>query len=100
MLITGDLNPDAYFRLAKYYQQIISGVTNQDIVLDPDGWVHSGEVIRIPFYLAETDITARAVLLTDSPHSVIFGLETPGVRPFGRQSRTRWWRSALATRST
>ena len=78
MLITGDLNPDAYFRLAKYYQQIISGVTNQDIVLDPDGWVHSGEVIRIPFYLAETDITARAVLLTDSPHSVIFGLETPG----------------------
>ena len=78
MLITGDLNPDSYFRLAKYYQQIISGVTNQDIVLDPDGWVHAGSVIRIPFNVTETDITARAVLLTDNPQSVIFGLATPG----------------------
>ena len=78
MLITGALNPDAYFRLAKYYQQIISGVTNQDIVLDPDGWVYAGSVVRIPFYVTETDITARAVLLTDSPARVILGLETPG----------------------
>jgi len=78
MLITGELNPDSYFRLAKYYQQIIAGVTNQDIVLDPDGWVHAGSVVRIPFNVTETDITARAVLLTDNPHSVIFALETPG----------------------
>lgn len=78
MLITGELNDDAFFRLAKYYQQIISGVTNQDIVLDPDGVVHSGEVVRIPFEIAETDITARAVLLTDNPAAVLFGLETPG----------------------
>lgn len=77
MLITGELNQDAFFRLAKYYQQIISGVTNQDIVLDPDGVVHSGEVVRIPFDIAETDITARAVLLTDNPNGVLFALETP-----------------------
>lgn len=77
MLITGDLNQDAFFRLAKYYQQIISGVTNQDIVLDPDGVVDSGEVVRIPFDIADTDITARAVLLTDNPAAVLFGLETP-----------------------
>ena len=77
MLITDDLNQDAFFRLAKYYQQIISGVTNQDIVLDPDGVVHSGEVVRIPFEIADTDITARAVLLTDNPFAVLFGLETP-----------------------
>lgn len=77
MLITGDLNQDAFFRLAKYYQQIISGVTNQDIVLDPDGVVHRGEVVRIPFDIADTDITARAVLLTDNPFAVLFGLETP-----------------------
>ena len=77
MLITGDLNQDAFFRLAKYYQQIISGVTNQDIVLDPDGVVHSGQVARIPFDIADTDITARAVLLTDNPAAVLFGLEAP-----------------------
>jgi len=83
MLITGDLNQDAFFRLAKYYQQIISGVTNQDIVLDPDGIVHSGQIVRIPFEIAETDITARAVLLTDNPSAVLFGLETPGGDTFG-----------------
>ncbi|MET8179629.1 tyrosinase family protein [Streptomyces sp. NPDC005336] len=77
MLITGDLNPDAYFRLAKYYQQILSGVTNQDIVLDPEGVLHPGEVVRIPFRLTEADITARAVLLTDHPRAVLYGLETP-----------------------
>lgn len=77
MLITGELNLDSTFRLAKYYQQIISGVTNQDIVLDPEGVVHTGEVVKIPFEIAETDITARVVLLTDNPYSVIFGLETP-----------------------
>ena len=83
MLITGDLNQDAFFRLAKYYQQIISGVTNQDIVLDPDGVVHSGQVVRIPFDIAETDITARAVLLTDNPSALGFGLETPAGEVIG-----------------
>jgi hypothetical protein len=78
MLITGDLNPDAYFRLAKYYQQIIAGVTNQEIVLDPDGVVHPGQIVRIPFYLNETDIIARVVLLTDNPWAAIFAVETPG----------------------
>lgn len=84
MLITGALNPDAYFRLAKYYQQIIAGVTNQDVVLDPEGIVRAGEVVRIPFYLTEADIVARAILLTDNPKAVIFGLETPAgqiIRP-------------------
>lgn len=83
MLITGELNQDAFFRLAKYYQQIISGVTNQDIVLDPDGVVRSGEVVRIPFEIADTDITARAVLLTDNPSAVLFGLETPAGEVIG-----------------
>lgn len=78
MLITGDLNTDAYFRLAKYYQQIIAGVTNQEIVLDPDGVVYPGQIVRIPFHLTEADITARAVLLTDNPSAMIFGIETPG----------------------
>lgn len=78
MVITGELNEDAFFRLAKYYQEIISGATNQDIVLDPEGVVHSGEIVRIPFDIADTDVTARAVLLTDNPSAVVFGLETPG----------------------
>ncbi len=83
MRITGELDSDAVFRLAKYYQQIAAGATNQQIVLDPEGTVHAGQIVRIPFWLAETDVTARAVLLTDNPHAVIFGLETPGGNVLG-----------------
>jgi tyrosinase-like protein len=77
MLVTGALNQDALFRLATYYQQIIAGVTNHDIVLDPEGWVQPGTVVRIPFWIAETDILARAVLLTPQPWGLQFALETP-----------------------
>ena len=77
MLITGALDGDALFRLATYYQQIIAGVTNHEIVLDPEGWVQPGVITRIPFWIAETDILARVVLLTPQPWGLLFGLETP-----------------------
>lgn len=77
MLMTGDLTPDATYRLAKYYQQIFAGVTNDDIVLDPEGYVGPGSAIRIPFWLSETDISAKAILLSPAPHAIKFTLETP-----------------------
>lgn len=95
MLITGALDGDALFRLATYYQQIIAGVTNQDIVLDPEGWVQPGVVTRIPFWIAETDILARAVLLTPQPWSLQFALETPAgdIVPQGLASPMVDWRA-------
>jgi hypothetical protein len=77
MLMTGDLTPDATYRLAKYYQQIFAGVTNHDIVLDPQGHVGLGPEIRIPFWLADTDISAKAILLSPAPYAIRFRLETP-----------------------
>jgi hypothetical protein len=77
MLMTGDLTPDATYRLAKYYQQIFAGVTNNEIVLDPEGFVGPGQEHRIPFWLNEADITAKAILLTPAPHAVQWLLETP-----------------------
>jgi hypothetical protein len=77
MLITGALDQDALFRLATYYQQIIAGVTNHEIVLDPEGWVQPGAVVRIPFWIADTDILARAIVLTPQPWALQFALETP-----------------------
>jgi hypothetical protein len=77
MLMTGDLTPDASYRLAKYYQQIFAGVTNNEIVLDPQGYVTAGTEVRIPFWLSETDITAKAILLTPAPYGIRFRLETP-----------------------
>lgn len=77
LYLTGDLNSDAYFRLAKYYQQVLAGVTNNQIVLDPEGWIAPGQEHRIPFWLNETDITATAVLLTAAPFALRYTIETP-----------------------
>jgi hypothetical protein len=78
MVMTGDLTPDAYFRLAKYYQQILAGVTNNEIVLDPEGWILPGQKHRIPFWLNEADILAKAILITPAPYATIpYVLETP-----------------------
>lgn len=77
LLMTGDLTPDAYFRLAKYYQQIIAGITNNEVVLDPEGWISPGQKHRIPFWLNETDLTAKGILLTPAPHAIRYVLETP-----------------------
>jgi hypothetical protein len=77
MMMTGDLTPDANYRLSKYYQQIFAGVTNNEIVLDPEGFVGPAQEHRIPFWLSEADITAKGILLTPAPYAVHYVLETP-----------------------
>jgi hypothetical protein len=77
MLMTGDLTPDATYRVAKYYQQIFAGVTTNEIVLDPEGFVAPGQEHRIPFWLNEADISAKAILLTPAPWAIQWVLETP-----------------------
>lgn len=77
MQMTGDLTPDATYRLAKYYQQIFAGVTNNEIVLDPEGFIGPGQEHRIPFWLNETDITAKGILLAPAPYAIRYVLETP-----------------------
>ena len=77
MLMTGDLGGDDFFRLAKYYLQIVAGVTNAEIVLDPEGWIAPGQTHRIPFNLNEADISADIILLSSNPTMIDFFLETP-----------------------
>ena len=79
VLMTGILDSDDYFVLQKYFLQILSGVKNTDVVLDPDGWIQPEQEIRIPFHLNEADITADVILLTaDAPPDVFsYMLETP-----------------------
>lgn len=76
-LMTGALGTDQYFRLTKYYLQILAGVRNADIVLDPEGFIKPGQVYRIPFTLTETDIDSDVILLSPFPQVIRFGLETP-----------------------
>jgi hypothetical protein len=77
LLLTGALGTDAYFRLAKYYQQILAGVTNNEIVRDPEGQLVPGQEDRIPFWINDADVTATAILLTPAPWAVELELETP-----------------------
>lgn len=79
VLLTGSLTPDtdSYFLLSKYFQQILASATNENIVTDPSGFLSSGQVVRIPFQLAESEIDSTAVLLVDVPAARL-SLETPG----------------------
>jgi hypothetical protein len=77
LLMTGALDIDAYFRLAKYYQQILAGVQNKDIIVDPEGFVKPGQTHLIPFSLNEADISSDVILLTPAPYAFKFSLETP-----------------------
>lgn len=78
LLLTGHLTAsvDSFFRLTKYFLQILAGVTNTNIVLDPIGAVSSGQTIRIPFNLAETDIETTILVLEDA-RLLRLTLETP-----------------------
>jgi hypothetical protein len=79
ILLTGPLasDTDSYFLLSKYFQQILVTATNESIVTDPSGFVAPGDVVRIPFELAETDIDATVALLVDVP-AVRLAIETGG----------------------
>jgi hypothetical protein len=78
LLLSGRLSPaiDDYFRLSKFFMQVLAGVTNTDIVTDPSGFIAPGMKVRIPFVLNETDIDSTVILLTDL-RAIRFFIETP-----------------------
>jgi hypothetical protein len=78
VLLSGSLSSsiDDQFRLQKYFLQILAGVTNNNVVTDPNGTIFPGVKVRIPFQLNEADIDTTAILLTDYP-GVNFLIETP-----------------------
>ncbi len=78
LLLSGRLSPsiDDYFRLSKFFMQVLAGVKNTNIVTDPSGYISPGMKVRIPFVLNETDIDCTVILLTDF-HAVRFLVETP-----------------------
>ena len=78
LLLTGPLTPDtsSYFLLSKYFQQILVTATNENIVVDPSGFLAPGATLRLPFAVAETEIDVTVVLLVDVP-ALRLALETP-----------------------
>jgi hypothetical protein len=77
LLITGTLTSDQAARLNKYFLQILAGITNANVVLDPHGVLTRGAVHRIPFQVAETEYGLDVFLLTPLPALIDFELEAP-----------------------
>lgn len=77
MLVTGALTQDQTFRLSKYFLQVLAGVTNTQIVVDPAGDLVAGPTHRIPFPVTEADYGLDVIVLSPLPAAVEFALETP-----------------------
>ena len=75
--MTGDISSDEYFTLTKYYLQILAGVTNQEIVLDPDGHLKPTGTVEIPFDLNAGDTAADVILMSPAPEIFDATLVTP-----------------------
>lgn len=78
LLVTGVLAADQSTRLAKYFLQILAGITNANVVLDPQGYLVHGAEQRVPFTVTEADMGLDVILLAPYPSAVEFTLETPG----------------------
>ena len=64
LLLTGNPGSDDLLLLQKYFAQIIAGVSNNEIVVDPDGFVAVGSTTDVPFHLTEGDTRCDAVVLS------------------------------------
>ncbi|MFZ2501654.1 MAG: S8 family serine peptidase [Nocardioides sp.] len=76
-VLTDDLNNDSRYKLAKYFLQVLAGVRNDQIVLDPPVAVRPGQVVEVPFLLSEADFSADVVFMTRFPWLVDMTLVTP-----------------------
>jgi hypothetical protein len=77
LLITGAIGTDNRFLLQKYFLQILAGISNADVVLDPEGELSPGRVHRIPFQLTGADTGVDVILLTPYTQIVDFRVQTP-----------------------
>ncbi len=77
LLVTGTLTSSQAARLDKYFLQILAGITNANVVLDPHGELAAGAEHRIPFPVSETDFGLDVFLITPYPWYIDFELETP-----------------------
>ena len=77
LLLTGNPGLDDQILLKKYFAQILAGVTNGVIVVDPDGFVPlDGEAI-VPYDLTSADSRSDVIVLGDAANLLTVLLEAP-----------------------
>ena len=77
MVVTGNISGDKHFMLQKYFLQILAGVKNSEIVMDPSGVLIYGKEQSVPFNLTEADYGIDVIVLTRYPQYIDFRLQTP-----------------------
>ena len=77
LLVTGAITTDVSFRLTKYFLQVLAGVSNAGIVVDPDGRLPFGAEHRIAFTICDADMGFDAIVLCEAPSLLEFELEAP-----------------------
>ena len=77
VVMTGNLSQDEYFILSKYYLQILAGLTNEEVVLDPQGYVAPGKRAFISFSVTEADYGSDVILVCPQPAAMRLRLHTP-----------------------
>ncbi len=78
LIITGNISTaEQSFNLTKYFVQVLAGVTNMNVLLDPQGSLFFGSKHVIPFDVTDADIYADIIALCPIPQLLDFTLETP-----------------------
>ena len=88
LLMTGNITENDDFLLTKYFQQILAGVTNTEITVDPQGWLTPGATVRQPFPVNETDRQVDAIVHCRIPELLRFEIEAPSGQIFGPAETT------------
>lgn len=76
-LVTGAITQNNQFLLQKYFLQVLAGVSNAEVVLDPEGSLTSGQLHKIPFKLTCSDAGFDVILLSSDTEIIDFRLQTP-----------------------
>ena len=97
LLMTGNIGPDETFLLEKYYLQILAGVNNVDIVVDPEGRAFPGVIERIPFDVTESDVEVTAMILGRPASSLAMALEAPDGQVVGQANASLTGRTTERT---
>ena len=94
LIVTGNISTDEQrFMLTKYFVQVLAGVTNSQVVLDPEGKLYFGSKDAIPFKVADADVHVDAILVCPIPKLVESVLQTPGgdiVKPATVEPNVTW----------
>lgn len=78
LVITGAPDNDQETRLKKYFLQILAGVSNAEVVLDPRGEARQGAApARTAFFLTDSDHGADVMILSRYPSGLDVALVSP-----------------------